>query len=255
MDSLDALSYLLILVGGLIAGGINALAGYGSIITLTLLIDVVGLSPVIANSTNRIGVLANSLGSTYGFYKGGKLEVSKSGFILATTLVGALAGTIAAIYVSNEAFKVVFKYLIIVLLLTIVIKPKRWLNPDQSLSNVSRWLSGPIYVAIGFYGGFIQMGMGLVFLAATVLLSRIPLINANALKVSVVALYTVISVALFQYHGMLRWQPGLLLGVGQLIGGYATAKYASKTSDADKYAYWLLVVIVLGICVKTFAGG
>lgn len=255
MEHLDAISYILILAGGVVAGGINALAGYGSIITLTLMMDVVGLSPTIANATNRIGVLGNGLGSAYGFYKGGKLALRKGYFIIITTILGAIAGTVAAIYISNEAFKVVFKYLIVVLLLTIIIKPKRWLNPDETTVSISRWVAGPVYLAIGFYGGFIQMGMGLVFLAATVLLAKIPILKANGLKVSVVAFYTMISVALFWYHDMLRWGPGLLLAAGQAVGGYTTAKYASEVEGADRYAYWLLVAIVIVICLRTLIMG
>lgn len=252
MDNLDAWSIVLILVGGFIAGSINALAGYGSVITLSLLMDVVGLPPTIANATNRIGVLGNGLGSTYGFYRGGKLDLRKGGFILSMTILGAIVGILLALAVSNEAFKQVFQYLVIVLLITILINPKRWLHPNQSQPPVNRWVSGPIYLIIGFYGGFIQMGMGLVFLASAVLLSHIPILKANALKVLVVSLYTVISLGIFAYYDMLRWLPGLLLALGQITGGYLTASYASRTPAADRYAYWLLIIIVIGITIRTF---
>ena len=46
----------LLIFGGVIAGIINTLAGNGSVITLSLCTEWVGLSPSIANGTNRLGV-------------------------------------------------------------------------------------------------------------------------------------------------------------------------------------------------------
>jgi uncharacterized protein len=48
--------YLLLLIGGLVAGFINTLASSGSAITLPILLFL-GLSPHVANATNRLNVL------------------------------------------------------------------------------------------------------------------------------------------------------------------------------------------------------
>lgn len=239
------------LVGGVVAGGMNALAGYGSIITLSILMEVMGLPPTIANATNRIGVLANGLGSSFGFYKGGKLQVQHGRWIIAITFVGAVVGIGAALVVSNAVFREVFKYLIIVLLVTIVVNPRRWLIEVSDPQSVSMWIAIPVFFVVGFYGGFIQMGMGLVFLAATVLIARYNLIDANALKVVAVSLYTTVGLLIFAYHDMLHWSYGLLLAVGQAIGGYAVAHSASKYPSANVWAYRLLIVIVFIILVRT----
>ncbi|MDA9332894.1 hypothetical protein N9Q80_02235 [Saprospiraceae bacterium] len=47
----------LIIVGGFLAGVMNTLAGYGSMISLSLLMDVIGLPPNVANGTNRVNVI------------------------------------------------------------------------------------------------------------------------------------------------------------------------------------------------------
>lgn len=240
------------LIGGIVAGGMNALAGYGSIITLTILMDVMGLPAVIANATNRIGVMANGLSSGFGFYKNGRLDVSKGKWIIFSTILGAIAGVILALKVNNEQFREVFKYLIVVLFLTILINPKRWLIEVSSDKPIPLWISFPVFFAIGFYGGFIQMGMGLIFLAGTVLIGRLNIIDANGLKVVAVSSYTAIGLLIFWYNGMLVWVPGLILAVGQAIGGYYTASIASKYENATIWAYRLLVLIVLIIIGNTF---
>ena len=246
---------LIALSGGLIAGGMNALAGYGSIITLSILMDLVGLPSLQANATNRVGVLANSLGSVYGFTKNGKLESRKYWQIIAATILGALVGVYVALHISNEDFRVVFNYLVIVLLITLFVNPKRWLiagGQDQKINGFILW---PVFLAIGFYGGFIQMGMGIVFLAAAVLIGKLDLMKSNALKVLVVCLYTAVALGIFVWRGLVDWAPGLVLALGQGVGGYLTAHYASRFPQANVWAYRLLIVILVIILLKGFLLG
>jgi uncharacterized membrane protein YfcA len=54
---------LLLIVVGFFAGIINTLAGGGSLFTLPVLIFL-GLPPSVANGTNRIAIVVQSLGGT-----------------------------------------------------------------------------------------------------------------------------------------------------------------------------------------------
>ena len=96
------------------------------------------------------------------------------------------------------------------------------------------------------------MGMGLIFLAAAVLVGKLNIIDANGLKVVAVSLYTLIGLLVFWYNGMLVWVPGLMLAIGQAIGGYYTASIASRYENAHIWAYRILVIIVLLIIINTF---
>jgi uncharacterized membrane protein YfcA len=102
------------------------------------------------------------------------------------------------------------------------------------------------------YGGLIQMGMGVFFLAVLVLMSRIPIIEANAIKIFTVTIYTALVIVLFEVRGLIDWPTGLLMGVGQFAGGWVTARTASKYPAADKWAYYILVVIVLVSVMSLF---
>ena len=69
-------SYLLLgLLGltGIAAGFINTLAGGGSMLTLPVMM-MMGMPADIANGTNRVGVLFQSLTAMRGFDKENKLE-------------------------------------------------------------------------------------------------------------------------------------------------------------------------------------
>lgn len=244
--------YFIAIIGGAFAGAINTLAGNGSAITLTILTEVLGLPPNVANGTNRIGVFAQSTAASFAFYKNGKLDVERSKWYIILTVIGAIAGVFLAVWVSNEQFKTVFSYLMIVMLFVILIKPKRWLRERTEAVNTNFFITVPLFLALGFYGGFIQMGMGVFFLAIMVLGARFSLLDANVIKSFIVAAYTVIVIAIFQWKGLIDWKIGAIIASGQVVGGWVTANFASKYEKINVWAYWLLVIVVLVAIGKLF---
>lgn len=250
MLALDA--WLWISLGGLIAGAMNTLAGYGSIITLTILMEILGLPGNVANGTNRINILTNTVGGLIGFQRNGKLDTSRGLPIIIILTLGAILGIYTAIIVSNEQFRFVFKYLIIFLFIILLTSPKRWMRLESEDAQRPLWMQIAIFLPIGFYGGFIQMGMGIFFLAAAVLISKYNIIEANAIKLLGVTAYTLIGIIVFHFNGMIHWQYGLLLGISTFIGGYLTAHFASRYQKANVWAYRILVLIVLIVIYRTW---
>ncbi|GLR19801.1 sulfite exporter TauE/SafE family protein [Portibacter lacus] len=244
--------YVIAVAGGLVAGVINTLSGFGSAITLTILSEMMGLPGNISNGSNRVGVVAQGISGSFGFYKNGRLEIKKHRLLLTCCFIGALLGVYVALNVSNEQFKTVFKYLMIAVFFVLLIKPKRWLNPPNAEAKLNPWIAIPLFLALGFYGGFIQMGMGVFFLLITVLVGKYNLIDANAIKGFTVLLYSVVVLAIFHYKGLVDWKAGGIIALGQLIGGYLAANFASKFPKADIWAYRLLVTIVILAIFKLF---
>ena len=236
---------IIAIAGGFIAGIINTLAGNGSAITLTILTEVLGLPPNVANGTNRVGILAQSVTSSVEFKRKGVLSMALMRPLLVPVLAGAFVGVSLAVTISNEGFRQIFGLLLIFLLITILIKPKRWLNAEQFRTRVPVWLLNILYFVLGVYGGFIQMGMGIFFLAMMVLLANYSITNANAVKLLVVGIYTFFVLLIFQYKGLVNWEYGMIIAVGQAAGGWLTANYAARYKWMEKVAYFLLVAIIL----------
>lgn len=244
--------YAIVVLGGLAAGFINTLAGNGSAITLTILTELLGLPGNMANGTNRVGVLANSIASSWTFNRNGKLKLDRSLPYIIPTVIGAIIGVIVAVMVSNEQFKIVFRFLLVVMLVVILIRPKRWLQETDTSVKPNLGVVIPVFLGLGFYGGFIQMGMGIFFLATMVLVARFSIIESNVIKAFVIMLYTTIVVAIFQWKGLIDWEVGLLLAIGQMIGGWLSATFASKYPQAGFYAYIMIVVVVILALIKMF---
>lgn len=244
--------YMVAILGGALAGCVNTLAGNGSAITLTILTEILGLPGNMANGTNRVGVMTQSSAATWAFYKNGKLDWEKSKFYVVLTVIGAIVGVWVATIVTNEEFKSVFRYMMIVMLFVVLIKPKRWLR-ETDISNPPKLIFViPAFLFLGFYGGFIQMGMGIIFLAVMVLGVKWSLIDSNVIKSFIVAVYTIFVLAIFQYKGLIDWRIGAILAIGQTAGGWFTAQFASKYEKANLWAYRLLVVVMVLAVVKLF---
>ena len=250
---LELYQVVIAIIGGFLAGGINTMVGSGSAITLSILTEVIGLPPNVANGTNRVGIIAQSITTTSSFYKNGKFDiVLKSKFFIFLITIGAFAGVYVATIISNDAFKEVFKYLMILIFLVILVKPKRWLISTQLEKNMNPYLAVPLFLALGFYGGFIQMGMGVFFLAIMVLVAKYSIMDSNVVKAFSVGIYTILIIWYFHYKGLVDWEIGGILAIGQAVGGYVTAEFASKSKSADLYAYRFLVIIVFLIILKLF---
>ena len=234
------------------AGVINALAGNGSVITLSVLTTVLGLPGVIANGTNRVGVLMNAAGAMAGFAGKRKMDYRHQLQYILPVIGGAVVGILVATKVTSEQFMSVFKFLMVVMLLVIVTNPQRWLIAHAGKSAMPKWLEWPAMLVLGFYGGFIQMGMGVFYLAVLVLIARLPMIESNTIKAISVGAFTLIAVIIFAFSGLIVWSIGLVMGVAQFGGGWLSAHYASKIPGAAKYAYYMLIIAVSLSVLKLF---
>ena len=247
------IGHLIIAFGGaLIAGAINALAGNGSVITLTILTELLGLPGNMANGTNRVGVLLNSAGAMTGFHSNLKVNYLTHLRYIVPVVMGAIGGIYVATIVTHEQFISVFRFLMIVMLIVILVRPERWLIGVPEESILPRWMEYPLMLALGFYGGFIQMGMGVFYLAVLVLIARLPMIEANTIKALSVGIFTTLAVLIFALSGQIIWVFGIIMGVAQFLGGWMSAHYASKVSWANQLAYYVLVVAVMLSLLKLF---
>jgi len=239
-SSLGVEEVLIALGGGLLAGIINTLAGNGSAITLPILMWVLGLPPHMANGTNRVGILMQTSVSYVVFRRRKMIRADDYPLFIYPTLVGALLGVLIAVYISAAAFVRVFGLLMLLLMAVVALRSsmRTWSAP-RGVSSTSLRLYSFI---LGVYGGFIQMGMGIFFLLLLLGLTKRDIIEANAVKVTAVAAYTAVILIIFAAYGMVNWGMGLLMAVGQGMGGYWTARWATRHPAASRWAFRALIL-------------
>ena len=244
---------ILLAVAGVFTGIINTLAGSGSLITLPIFIFICGLPPSVANATNRIGVLMQSLVGTGKYYKTMPEIFKGSAWLTIPAVLGALLGSKIAVGLNEEVMRFTLGGLMVLMLFILLLKPQSWLKTGTAGGeNRKTWKSILIFFAIGIYGGFLQAGVGLFLLAAMVLVSNYSLKQANGLKLMLVLFFTIPSLILFFYYGKVHVFYGVLMGVFQAIGAWLGVRFVSKIDNADKWIYRLLIVIVAVSALKFF---
>lgn len=237
MSGLDA---VILLVGGVIAGVINSMAGGGSLLTVPLL-SIAGVNGLDANGTNRLSVLIQGLTSGLGYVQGGVRPIQETVRILPPALVGGLIGAVGVSQLDDSAFEKLFGVLMIPLLVLALWKPKADVAPEPW----PIWVQLVVFFGVGFYAGAIQAGVGIILL---LLLARsgVDLVRGNAIKTFViVAVTAIVALPVFLLDGQVRWGPALVLSAGTAAGGYLGARVAIR--GGERLVKPVLVVAVIAL--------
>ncbi|ERS91871.1 sulfite exporter TauE/SafE family protein [Halomonas sp. PBN3] len=248
MTLIEALALLLI---GTLAGFINVLSAGGSMLTLPLLMFL-GLPPQEANGTNRVSIALQSVSAVYNFFRAGARHVGLSLRLSVPAVVGSLVGAWLALRTGDALFEAI---LIVVMagaaLLMLLPQPRletRPLTPER--------LTPAVYLAmfaIGLYGGFIQVGVGILFIVVLYRMLKIDLAQVNVFKVLIVLVYTLPALVLFLVNDQVRWGYGLLLAAGSMTGAWLAVKVNVSPRGAF-VVKWLTVAVIVAIILRLLIG-
>ena len=237
----DVLSCLTVFAAGLIAGAINTIAGGGSFISLPALMAL-GLSPGVANGSNRIAILFQSAIATNVYRRANKLNLRRGLGLASIAAIGAMIGAGTAAALSEEIFGRIFGGLFILMSIVLVLKQRLVGAASRGVAR-SRLLVVIVFLVVGFYGGFIQAGVGILMLLAFSALLDWDIVEANGLKNFIAFLYTIPTLTIFASQGLVDYKAGLLLACGNVLGGYWGAKWSLR--NGSKWLMFVVIVIAL----------
>ena len=242
---MSAAELILYLLGGFLAGIINTLAGNGSAITLSLLIFS-GMPAPVANATNRVGALAQTLTAVLSLRRSKRTFhlMRQSTYFLLPALLGSLVGAWLVVDIPELLLKRIIGVVMLFLLGTLLLQPKRWARPTQPGHRHRTVLNQFLVFLIGLYGGFIQMGIGIMLLSLLVLWMRYSLRDGNIIKLLLAITFVLPAFLFFSLSGQIDWGPGLILAAGQMLGAFLAARYMLFWPGANKLLRYLLIVIL-----------
>lgn len=216
---------------GLIAGVINTLAGGGSAITVPALI-LLGVPGTMANATNRVSVFFQCLSGVRVYAKKGVLDRGRFLQTLWPTLGGGFAGAWAASIIPNRIFEPLVFGVMLLFSLYLAFKKKGGRGSSASDGDGAPLgaLNWGLLFSAGFYGGFIQTGVGIYLLFVLFGAIGFDLNRANALKMALVLPFTVVALAIFIVNDLVLWAPGLAVAAGSALGAYWTASRTDRFS-------------------------
>jgi uncharacterized membrane protein YfcA len=160
------------------------------------------------------------------------------------TVLGAILGAALAVDLDEELLRRTIGVLMIVMLVVVALKPRRWLEMHATGVEASVFVRWPVFFAIGVYGGFIQAGVGIFLLAGLVLGAGYNLVGGNAVKNLIVLVFTIAALAVFVINDQVRWGLGLLLAAGNGAGAWLAARMAiARGAKFVRYALMLILVL------------
>ena len=237
----ELIQFLALFGIGCLAGLMNVLAGGGSAITVPALMFL-GLDPATANGTNRVAIVVQNVSATASFGIPEAHEASRPVMYGLWTLPGAVLGALAAVRITDAWFERVLAVVLLGLVITMIV-PRRKVQSVQSAGR-SVWIY-PALLGIGFYGGFIQVGVGFLFMAAFYHVLQMDLVRTSMHKVAIILMYTLPALLVFAVLGNVNWLTGFALAAGNAAGGWQAARLAIR--NGEKVVRAVLVAVVLGM--------
>jgi uncharacterized membrane protein YfcA len=234
--------YPLLVATGILVGFINTLAGSGSLISLPLLMYL-GLPANVANGTNRVAILLQSMVGAGSFRKQQVIGFREGTWLAVPAVVGSVIGALLAVDLNEIMMRRAIGLLMIVMFFLIIFKPEAWLKGHAGkLKARPTFWQIVIFFGIGLYGGFIQAGVGFFLLAGLVMGAGMNLMKANAFKNLIVALYTPFALVVFIFNHQVNWIIGLTLAAGNMMGAYLAARIAVERGT--KFIRIILLVVL-----------
>ena len=272
----------LVVAAGFLAGGINGIAGGGSLVSFPALIAL-GQPALAANVTSTVGIWPGYLGGVIGFRR----EVSDQGgrirSLLPATLAGAVAGAALLLTTPSDAFEAIAPFLILAACALFAAQPllTRRLDRDGRddldrgggaeasghgdrdgagapgpTTRAAPRRPGPAVQAGGFlaatYGAYFGAGLGVVLLALFGTLLPDRLVRTTSLRTVLSLVTNTVAAGVFLVAAPVDWGKAGLLAGGALVGGFAGARVARRIPGA----LLRVVVITIGVAgaVRLLAG-
>jgi uncharacterized membrane protein YfcA len=228
--------------GGFLCGFLNTVASSGSAVTLPLLVFM-GLSPIVANATNRVPVVVAAFIATISFLRAKVIDWKIAIKILIPTVLGSIVGAEFVDTLPQENIKLLISVAVLLAFLLLFSGLKKILQKEFEEVARVRLIENIILFLVGFWLGLIVLDGATYLLLALIVFVRLPLVKANAYKNLVLFVTSAIALSVFARNGEVNWQIGGVMAVGAVLGGLIGARFALNPI-AKVWTFRFLVIII-----------
>lgn len=245
IDSSPA-ALVFLLLAGLFAGGVNAVAGGGSLLVFPALLAV-GFPPLAANVTNSVAQWPGYLGIVVGArhdLRGQRRRIAATSIV---AVAGSAVGCALLLTLPGAVFDTLVPVLVLLASALLALQPsikRRIGTPEPGAPDRLAALLPAVFVA-AVYGGYFGGALGVILIATLSLCAHDGLVRLNALKGLLSLAIASVTVVIFAVGAPVDWLAVALLAPTTLIGGFVGAKLARRLPEP--VLRWS--VVTLGVAV------
>ena len=248
---IDILILILLAAAAFAAGYVNTVAGAGSLLILPALIFS-GLPANAANATNRVAILFQNIAAFGALRKGGVKLGKTTAIMTAIATIGSVGGAWVATRLTADQTQAAIAVAMVVMLALSLVPSRKTAQDDASSGEPSvSWGLCAGFLLIGFYGGLLQAGVGIVILLFLSLGFGTRLVVGNAIKLVVVLGFTLAALAIFisaSRGALIDPTRATIIAVASSLGAWVGAK--STLKRGEKFIRTVVVVTVIASVIK-----
>lgn len=208
--------FALLVAAGFGAGVVGFVTGLASIVSYPALLAV-GLSPVSANVTNTVALVAVGAGSVTNSYaelaKGGRSLIAQSAF----AALGGTVGAVVLLVAPEGSFEAIVPVLVVLAAVAMLMQPR--LRALAAQRKFPKLYPFGIFVT-SIYGGYFGAGAGVIIMALIMICTSESIWRASILKSYLLGLANLVAAVLFAVLGPVHWLAALAMALGCFAGGW-----------------------------------
>ncbi len=235
---------------GVVSGWINVLAGGGSLLSVPVMVFL-GMSGPVANGTNRIGIIAQNFFAVWGFFRQGFSDFRLSATLAVCASIGAFFGALLGTKLDGPLFERVLAIIMLaVVAVTMTGIGQKEVESKGAARNLA--LGHLLMVGAGFWGGFIQIGVGFLLMPILNRVMGFDLVRTNMHKVFIALMFSIVALSVFATRVEIEWVLGAALAAGFALGGWLGANAVVARGEALIKQVFYVALTVMAIKLLFF---
>lgn len=223
---------LIVAFAGTAAGTVNTIVGSGSLITFPTLLAL-GVSPVVANVSNTVGLVPGTLSGTIGYRRELRGQATRLAKLGIAALAGGAVGAWLLLVLPATAFESVVPYFILAACALVALQPRltkvvgRRERRGSGSSDRHRMLVAAVFLS-GVYGGYFGAAQGVLLIAVLGVFIADDLQRLNGLKNALVLTVNAIAACIFVLTATVAWDAVAAIAAGSIAGGQIGAAFGRR---------------------------